>query len=72
MSNKKIFILIAAFLIATISTFNVSINSNERGLSNVSLNNVEALAQESGSPSCVSIRGYCYVNGLKSEHTSFQ
>ena len=72
MSNKKIFILTAAFSIAIISAFNVSINTSESGLSNVSLDNVEALAQESNGFKCIQVRGLCCSNGLWSDHISIQ
>ena len=70
MTYKKIFILTAAFSIALISALNVSINANESGLSNVSLDNVEALAQETSIPDCIPTKGYCYKNGMKSEYIS--
>ena len=72
MNNKKIFILTAAFSIAVISAFNVSISANESGLSNVSLDNVEALAQETRVPDCVPSKGFCCKNGISSEHISIQ
>ena len=64
MTYKKIFILTAAFSIATISALNVSFNANECGLSDVSLDNVEALAQETNTSGCVTIKGFCCENGI--------
>ena len=72
MRNKKIFILIAVFSIATISAFNLSINTSESGLSNVSLDNVEALAQETSMPGCASAKGFCSKNGITVDHISLQ
>ena len=44
--KKKIFGSLAVLIIAAITAFNVNINSQEEGLSDVSLANVEALASE--------------------------
>ena len=46
MNKKKIFGSIAVLAIAALAAFNVNINTQEDGLSDVSLNNVEALASE--------------------------
>jgi hypothetical protein len=48
MNKKKIFGSIAVLAITALTAFNVSINTQEDGLSNISLNDVEALAGESG------------------------
>ena len=45
MNMRKIFGLIAVFVIAVMAAFNVNVNSKEKGLSDVSIANVEALAQ---------------------------
>ena len=44
--KKKIFGSLAVLAIAVMATFNVNVNTQDNGLSNVSLDNVEALAQE--------------------------
>ena len=67
MDKKKILILTVACSIAIISAFNVSIKTSERGLSNVSLDNIEALAQETNIPTCVPVRGHCTRNGISSD-----
>jgi hypothetical protein len=46
MKNKKLFGSIAVLAIAAMAAFNMNINADENGLSNVSLDNVEALANE--------------------------
>ena len=47
---KKIILSgIAIFAIAALATFNVNINTQENGLSDISLSNIEALASEGGS-----------------------
>ena len=50
--KKKIFGSIAVLAIAVIATFNVNVNAQESGLSDVSLDNVEALASETSSGHC--------------------
>jgi len=72
MRNKKIFILTTAFSVAVISAFNLSIRISESGLSNVSLDNVEALAQETSIPGCVPSKGFCSRNGISSDHISLK
>lgn len=47
MKSKKVFGLLAVLAIVAVA-YNVSINSNGNDLSDVSLANIEALAQESG------------------------
>ena len=46
MNKKKIFGSIAILVIAAIAAFNVNINTQEKGLSDISLANAEALASE--------------------------
>ena len=46
MNKKTIFGSIAVLVIAAMAAFNVNVNSQEKGLSDVSLANVEALANE--------------------------
>jgi len=59
--KKKILGSIAVLAIAALTAFNVSINSQENGLSDISLNNVEALASEHPLGECV------YEPGAKCE-----
>lgn len=44
--KKKLFGSIAVLAVAALTAFNVNVNSQENGLSDVSLENVEALAYE--------------------------
>ena len=46
MKNNKVLGSIAVLAIAALTAFNVNMNSQENGLSDVSLDNVEALANE--------------------------
>ena len=60
MKKKKILGSIAVLVIATITAFNVNVNTLENGLSDISLNNVEALATEIGHGAwCCGWFGYC-------------
>ena len=45
--NKKVIGSIAVLAIAAMTAFNVNVNTQENGLSDISLDNVEALASES-------------------------
>jgi hypothetical protein len=65
--NKKILGGIAIFAIAALSVFNVNFNSQSNKLSDISLANVEALAEESGSPGQI-ICGKPYDRTCKSMH----
>ena len=47
---KKLIVGLAFIAVAAIAAWNVSINSNKYGLSDISLANVEALAVEISSP----------------------
>lgn len=72
--NKKLIFGFAVLAIATIVAFNINANSKERGLADVSLVNVEALARAEGGASChctkacddgntvASCTGYSYCN----------
>lgn len=48
--KKKILGSFAVLAIALVAAFNVNINTKENGLSAITLNNVEALASEGGTP----------------------
>jgi hypothetical protein len=63
MNKKKLFSSIVIISIATLAAFNMNINSDENGISDVSLDNVEALAQETAPLTCIKVRGYCTING---------
>ena len=47
MNKKKLFGSIAVLAIAAMAAFNVNVNTNETGLGDTSLLNIEALASES-------------------------
>lgn len=70
MNRKKLFIALVILAIATLTAFNANIGINENGLSDVSLDNVEALANESGGQNCLPTRGLCVRNGMKADHIS--
>ena len=50
--KRKILGSIAVLAIAALTAFNVNINTQENGLSDISLDNVEALATEQLSSTC--------------------
>ena len=65
MNKKKLFGSIAVLAIASMAAFNVNVNTQEKGLSDISLSNVSALASESECPNgCWDKKGdgcYCYT-----------
>ena len=72
MNKKMLFNLMSAFSIAIISAFNVSINAIESRLSNFSLDNVEALAQEADIPDCMPAKGICVYKEIYMDHQSLK
>jgi len=50
--KKKLFFGFAVLTFAAVVTFTMSVNSNDYGLSNIALTNVEALAQSEGGSGC--------------------
>jgi hypothetical protein len=50
--KKKIFGFIAVLAIAALAAFNVNVNSQENGLSDISMENIEALASEDTNSNC--------------------
>ena len=57
MNKKKFLGSLAILVIATITAFNVNVNTQETRLSDVSLDNVEALASESSAYFCLNLSG---------------
>ena len=73
MKNKsKNYFLATALSIAAIAAFNISINADWSKTSNISLENVEALAQETNAPICVPTKGFCYSNGIRTSHIAIE
>jgi len=50
--KKKLFFGFAVLAIAAVGTFTMNVNSNDYGLSDIALANVEALAQSEGGSGC--------------------
>ena len=57
MNKKKFLGSLAILVIAAITAFNVNVNTKETRLSDVSLDNVEALTSESGAYYCLNLSG---------------
>ena len=73
MNKKKILIVIALSAIASFSLFHLKMNTNESRLTDVSLENVDALAQESGNPpDCFQAKGFCVDETYKDNYMSFE
>ena len=64
MKRRKIFCIIAMLGFISLAVFNLNIYSVKIGWTDVFLENVEALAQESDIPDCVPLKGICYKNEL--------
>ncbi len=56
MNKKSISGLLAVLMIAAVAAFNVSLNSQKETLSDLAMENVEALASESGGSCCIGSR----------------
>ena len=73
MNRKKISGVIALSVIASLCAFHLSVNRSKSGVTDVSLANVEALAQESGNPpKCISAKGFCVINNFTHDHMAFE
>lgn len=71
--NKRILSFIFfIFTIALLAALNTTIRTNEYGLTDISLDNIEALAQESGASGCQPVKGVCHRNGISSNQTSLR
>jgi hypothetical protein len=64
MNRKRLFIFLTALSIVMMATLNAGICINKSELSDVSLDNVEALANESDPPNCTPVKGICHANGV--------
>ena len=73
MNKQKILGSLAVLAIAVLAAFNVNIGTGENILADVSLDNIEALAQESSIiPECVPSKGYCLKNGARVNNITIQ
>jgi len=72
MKRKIITITIVVSAVVSFAVFNVSNNPDNIKFTDISLDNVEALAQESGEPECVHIKGICCKMIFTPESLSFQ
>ena len=71
--KKKILGGLAVLAIATVTAFNTNIDMQNKGVSAISLNNVEALGSGEINPNCPNgcwtYYGYCYCYG---EHEHYE
>ena len=72
MKKKKKFAIIFLIALVSLTSFDLTIKSKKNKIADVSLINVEALAQESNEHKCVLIKGYCIIDILSNDHLSFQ
>jgi hypothetical protein len=74
MNRKKIIYSLSMLALTALAAYNASINIRENGMSDISLSNVEALAQESDIPGCIPVKGTCYTNsnGIKLYHITLE
>jgi hypothetical protein len=72
MNRKRLFIFSTALVIAVLAALNAGVRTNKSGLSDVSLDNIEALAQESDSSGCSPVRGICNKHGITYHTIAFE
>lgn len=72
MNKKRLSFILSTFAIALLAALNMNLHTNEYGSTDVSLDNVEALAQESSIPSCQPVKGGCHKNGITTDHSAFK
>ena len=74
MNRKKIAGITALLAVALITAFHVKMITFEGRLTDVSLDNIEALAQdESGMPpNCIQVKGFCLTNNIQYNHLAFE
>ena len=72
MKKKKKFAIIFLIALVSLTSFDLTIKSKKNKITDVSLINVEALAQESNETKCVLIKGYCMIDILIDYHLSFE
>jgi hypothetical protein len=72
MKRKRLFIFSTVLVIAVFAALNAGVRTNKSELSDVSLDNVEALANESDPPNCIPVRGLCHTNGITYQNISFE
>ena len=72
MKRKNMFVIMALSAVAAFAVFNVSIHWDNVKISDISLDNVEVLAQESSEPDCALVKGVCFGITITSGHLGFQ
>ncbi|MDR1340072.1 MAG: hypothetical protein LBK58_08490 [Prevotellaceae bacterium] len=72
MKRKKLFIFSAILAIATLAAINASVYTNRNELSDISLDNIEALAEEIDLSDCSPVRGICHKYGITYHNIAFE
>ena len=72
MNKRKISVIITFLALAFLAAFNMNIQSKKNGLSDVLLNNIEVLAQESNELECVLVKGFCVIDQVRIDHLALE
>ena len=72
MNRKKILVITVLMTVFFLAAFHVKLNSSDSRLIDVSLDNINALAQESNNPpNCYQAKGFCVINDMKYDYLEF-
>ena len=72
MNKKSIFIGIIFIAAMLIAVFNVNIRGDKTRLTDVSLDNIDALAQEGADTRCINVKGFCQTPEITTDRLSFE
>ena len=73
MNRKKILGIVILITVVSLAVFNMNIPADKSASNDVSLLNVEALAQqETDPPDCVQIRGFCQTPTYSTDQLGFK
>ena len=63
MNRKKILFIITLLTIMSLTVFHLKMNKSVSKITDISLSNMNALAQESDTlADCISVKGFCVIN----------
>ena len=73
MKRKKMYCVILLIAVVIVAAYNMNIHSDKIKLTDVFLDNVEALAQESDNPpECVPLKGVCIIYDFSTDYLTFK